>query len=535
MNSSKLGLSVFCLLLGGALGYGLRSTVEAAGKSKSESATVAGATEVRTLSPSPSKVKASEGQEGSASPASEPSQKGSSMGERIDLLLTDFNFKTAQKTIEGFSVSEVQAALALSASKPKGYERDALRKELYRAWTVFNSSAAWKAASADPLDEDRGYYLSAVAGEMAKKNGPATIDAALQLGVGAKRTAVLTGALNDWGKLDPDGAIDYWNSHPDLPLDGYAMSSVIYTLGQKDPGRAASLAMKFKDNRARNSALSGVAQNWAAKDPAAALNWAQSLAEPAMREKAVGSALRGWSQNDPKSALAHVQAMPQSGLRNSEMSNVWQNWLRKNPQEALAYLGTVKDDPFTSNVGWTMASTLDNMTPQEKKETLARLPEGKMKEDVVQNLVSNQIDKGRYNQALEYLNVMPDSGQRDYAVQKLGKEWAASDPAGAAAWLKLQPDSSDRDLAVSGFVGVLALTNPREAVKWINTIPDESVREGSIKNLAHSWLSTDPAGAEAWMASIKELSDSEKDRLRKVAKLHRPSEYSHGVSVSKRR
>ena len=99
MNSSKLGLSVFCLLLGGALGYGLRSTVEAAGKSKSESATVAGATEVRTLSPSPSKVKASEGQEGSASPASEPSQKGSSMGERIDLLLTDFNFKTAQKTI----------------------------------------------------------------------------------------------------------------------------------------------------------------------------------------------------------------------------------------------------------------------------------------------------------------------------------------------------------------------------------------------------------------------------------------------------
>ena len=182
-----------------------------------------------------------------------------------------------------------------------------------------------------------------------------------------------------------------------------------------------------------------------------------------------------------------------------------------------------------------MAETLENMTQNEKNDTLARLPEGKMKEDVVRNLVQQQIDKGRYNQALGYLSEMPDSNQRDYSVRSLGKEWGTSDPAGAAEWLKIQPDSTDRDLAVSGFASVLAQSNPKEALAWINTIPDEGIRGSALRNFAHSWLATDAANAEAWMATTDALSDSDKESARVDAQKYRPGQISYGITVKNRR
>jgi hypothetical protein len=143
-----------------------------------------------------------------------------------------------------------------------------------------------------------------------------------------------------------------------------------------------------------------------------------------------------------------------------------------------------------------------------------------MKEDIYRTMTDSQIRKGQYNQALEMLNAMPDSRDRDRNVVKLGQEWAKADLAAAGAWLKIQPDSTDRDLAVAGYASSLVRTDPTSALNWANAIPDAKIREGALKNIAVRWLNADPARAEAWISSIPSFTDLDKRMIRDMAKIN---------------
>ena len=533
MTLSKGALPLFCLGLGITLGYGIGRMGNGVEEKGTPSALLVPANQSQSVAAEKAGSVDSKKKERGEPLVENP--EVTPLGDQIETLLAEFNVEKARKVVASYSESEIQAALALTASLPKTSDRNSFRWELYRSWASRNPTAAWKAVLADPLDIGSGYLLGAVSGEIGRSDGPATIEMVRALEAGPRRSAALRGVFRGWGERDPIAAIEYWNTHPDLPVDGSAIYLVLKRLGATDPARAANLALKITDKKARTSAFSSVLSPWAEADPAAALKWAQSLTDTTARDDNTSTVLSSWARGNPKAAMAYVQSMPPSGMRGSAMRDVWQNWLRRSPQEAVAFIQTQNDEEFTRNIGWSLASSLEHMTQEERAHTLAQLPEGDMKKDVVRNLVNQQIEKGQYNQALVHLNNMPDSYQRDDSVHKLGKEWAAADPAAAAAWLKLQPDSSDRDLAVSGFATVLAVSQPREAMAWVDTIPDKGVRRTTLKNVAHSWLATDPTGAEAWLASTSELSDSEKEDARQNARNHRAGRYTHGVSVTDRR
>jgi hypothetical protein len=464
----------FCLLAGIGLGYELRSMRE-----PTKGSPKANEVKVANKQTGSSTRSAEAPGKGSDTPVDEKQGQmaaGSSIGDQMKALLVNYRSDDARAAIAGLSTSELQAALALVAAVPKSADRDSLRRNLYGAWAATQPTAAWKAALADPLGNDSGYLLSSVAGEIAKTNPNTAIELALSLGTGGRRAMVLREVIDEWGKVDLPGVVAYWNTHPDLPVENYAIASVIGQVGAKDPLSAANLTLKLTDHRARSNALSNIMNSWAGKDPGAALSWAESITRPNLRDKAINDAVRGWSQKDPKAAMEHVQALSDPLQKSEMLSSVWQNWFRKMPEEATAFLGTVTDSKFMENLGWNLSYAMDTFTSQEKRDVLNKLPDGKMKLDLVQSLAQQQTDRGRYNQALEFLNELPDSQNRDYGVQRLGKEWAIADSNGAAAWLKLQPDSSDRDLAVAGFAPVLARTNPQEALRWLESIPDQGVR-----------------------------------------------------------
>lgn len=526
----------FCLLAGIGLGYGLRSMREPTkGSPKANEVKVANK---QTGSSSRSTEAARAAGKESEDPTGEDKGQvaaASSIGDQMKALLANYRPDDARAAIAGLSSSDLQAALAIVAAVPKSADRDSLRRNLYRAWAATQPAVAWKAALADPLENDSGYLLSAVAGEIAKTNPNSAIELALSLGAGGRRATVLREVIDEWGKVDLPGVVAYWNTHPDLPVENYAIASVIGRVGAKDPLSAANLTLKLTDHRTRSNALTSLMSNWAGKDPAAALSWAESIAQTNLRDKAINEALRGWSQKDPKAAMEHLQALSDPLQKSEMLSSVWQNWFRKAPEEATAFIGTVTDSKFLENLGWNLSYAMDTFTSQEKRDVLNKLPDGKMKLDLVQSLAQQQTDRGRYNQALEFLNELPDSQNRDYGVQRLGKEWAVADPNGAAAWLKLQPDSSDRDLAVAGFAPVLARTNPEEALRWLESIPDQGVRSSALKNFAHTWLATDPANAEPWLSSQSGLSESEKKLVRENAKKYTPGQMSYSGEVTNRR
>ncbi len=519
---TKFLLPLLCLLAGGAVGYGLRSVSGSAEKNPvTTDAVPVGST--KGAHPTAGKStggsasdKAAVGTGRAASTAS----AGLSLGDRMKELLADYDMKSAQKAAARLSVGDLQAALELVGGMPKSSDRDSLRAQLYRAWAAQDPNAAWKAALADTLEKDRTSSLSAGAAELAKASPIAAINLALSLGMGARRSTVMSAVFSEWSKTAVVAAIAYSNSHPELPVESFSFSRGLSLLAEKDPNQAANVAITLKDSMGRASALSSLMTIWTDRDPAAALEWAQALSNPTMSKDAIAAAIGAWAKNDPAAALAHAQSIPDADTRINSLKKGWTDWFRKDPPAATSYLASAGDDKLLQSLGYTIGYLSENSTPKERAELLAQVPEGKAKQDMVRSMTDLQIRKGQFNQALEMLNAMPDSVDRDRNVNKLGEEWAAADPAATAAWLKLQPDSSDRDLAVAGYARTLARSDPVAAVEWAKTIPDETLRKGAMKNVAIRWFGTDSAKAEAWMAGVPEFSESDKKIIRDMGSRH---------------
>jgi len=519
-------LPVVCLLVGGAAGYGLRSMSGGDDESAAET----------TASGASSTSKAAKDRL-TAGIAASSAMTGStdSLSDRMKELLVDFDIKSAQKVAAKLSVEELQSALALLASMPKSMERDSLRAQLYRAWAAKEPHAAWKAALADPLDS-KGSLTGAVASAVAKTNPTAAIDLVLSLGMGGRRSIALGLVFNEWGKNDIAAAIAYASAHPELPMDSMSVSFSLGLgkLAEKEPIKAANLALGLKDEFRRGSALTSLMTTWVERDPAAAFNWALALQNPKLRQDAIASAVGAWAKTDPKAALAYVESIPDAQMRDSSFKKAWTDWFKNDPLNATDYLSTAKNDKLKENVRFEFAYFSESLSPKERGELLSRIPAGDFKNDVLRSMTDSHIRKGNYNQAMELLNDMPDSTGRDRNVFKLGEEWTKNDPAAVSEWLKKLPDSSDRDLAIAGYTGTLSRSDPTAAIEWANTIPDVKVREGALRNIAMNWFKADPAKAQAWMAGIPSISASDKKMIESLSKLNTDI-VSMPISVGQRR
>lgn len=514
--SKHVALALACLLIGGAAGYGLRSGIGVDPRKPTPADTngtrVASGAQARTGGAAPGKTAGSTN-DGATNVAKV------SLGDRMKELLADFDVKSAQKAAARLSADELQAVLALVAAMPKSSDRDALRVQLYRAWAARNPSAAWQAALADPLDKNKGSLPSAVAGEVAKTNPAAAIDLALSLGMGGRRSAVMSAVFSEWSKVDVAAAIAYGNAHPDQPVDSMMFSRGLSQLAEKDPTKAANLVITFAEESYRNVALASLMSTWVDGDPRAALNWAQELSNPKMRQDAIASAVGAWAKVDPAAALAYAQGIPDAVTRANSFKKAWSDWFRSNPTAATSYLASTTDEKLAQSVSWDFSYFSESYSPKERAGLLAQIPEGKLKEEIFRTVTDSQIRKGQFNQALEMLNAMPDSSNRDRNVVKLGQEWAAFDLEAAGKWLKMQADSSDRDLAIAGYASTLARSDPAGALEWANSIPDQKVREGALKNIAVRWLKADGAKAEEWIAGVNVFSESDKKFIRTMASM----------------
>lgn len=526
-------LVVTGLLIGGMAGYHLRPAIEpvvSAGSSvRDDGGTAKKAARASGAAGAAGKSAGSAASDAGATPVT------ASLGERMKALLVDYNTVAAGKALESLSASDIQAALALVAAMPKSRDRDSLRWNLYRAWAKTNPNAAWKAALADPLETDNGTLLGAVAGELAKTKPLEALNLALTLGMGGRRAGVFQEVFDEWGKVDPAGVVAYANKHPDLPVRYWSVSNAIYQNWEKDPLSTANLALSLTDQQARSNAVSNLTRMWAGRDLNAALSWAQTISNPKLRQDAIASAIGGWASTDPQAAMTMASEIADKSARSSAMQSVFNRWLQKDPAAAMSFLGSANDEKLMEYLSWNFAYNTDGITAQEKMSLMEKLPDGKPKQEMFRSLASSQISSGHYNQAMELLNNMPDSSQRDSTVQQLGKQWAEADPKSAANWLKALPDSSDRDLAVAGFADALARTDPRAALQWADGIPDEGVKSGARKNIALRWLMADPVGGEAWLSSASGLSDIDKKMVRESAKQTGGGYTTFGVNVRKRR
>jgi hypothetical protein len=443
--------------------------------------------------------------------------KGNSFLLSLDDLVEEYNTKRATKAMEGLSFDQIQAGLRHLEGKSKGYEVSAVKAELYRAWARMDSQAAWKTALAMADDEGRSACLGAIAGELAKTNPDAAIKLAMTLGMGSARAEVLRALFRDWGKVNMSAAIAYWNSHPDLPTDAYAISHSFYELAKHNPEQAAVQALTLTIGPARQNSLESVLSQWARKDYDAALSWAQNIQDPTARDDALAALFQGGDVMNPQRGMDALKLIESPEKRREVQRTLISSWMRKTPAAALDYLLREGGDKLDQNLSWSLGYAMQTLTNEERTTLIARLPEGQAKDQILSNLASNYIYNGRYSQAVAALNTLPDSSERDGSLHHLGQQWGKKEPQAAANWINAQQDSSDRDLVVAGYATSVASRDPQAALQWASSIPDKSIQTTAYKNVVSRWFGADAKSAQAWLNSTNVFTPAEKKSIQNNA------------------
>lgn len=439
--------------------------------------------------------------------------EGESRFWQLDELVDDYSSKRAAKLMEGWSLEQIQAGLSYLATKPKTYEVSSIKGELYRAWAKTDANSAWQAALALTDNEGRSTCLGAIAGELAKTSPEAAIKMAMTLGMGSTRADVFRGLFREWGKVNMPAAVAYWNSHPDLPTDVYAISYSFYELAKNNPEQAAAQALTIASSHARNNSLSSALGQWARKDYDAALAWVTKIQDPIARDDALAAMLQNDYGMDPLRGLEALQLIDSPEKRREVQRSFISSWMRKDPAAAMDYLLREGADKLDENYSWSIGYALENLTTEERSSLLARLPEGKAKDQMMSNMATNYIYNGRYPQAVAALNSMPDSSERDGSLHNLGQQWGKKDPQTAANWINAQQDSSDRDLVVAGYATAVAARDPQAALQWAASIPDKSVQTTAYKNIVSRWYAMDAKAAQAWLNRTPIFTPEDRKRM----------------------
>lgn len=512
MKSSIL-LPCIYLVIGSALGYSLRLMQTKTGEAAN---VVSSAAVKKTGTEGVGKVQTTSGKG-----AGQVMRQQSSMVDELKELLADYDTRSVKKALSGLSLQEIKQAFTHLNEMPKTQEREALRAQLYAAWAELDFDAAWRAVQADPLDQkSRGALSGAVVAVKARTDPMAALELAMSLGMGTKRTTVISSIFTEWSKKDVAAALNYSLTHPEIPLESFMFISSLKKMAETDAHQAAGLVMNINDSMRRNSLLTSIVESWVERDPNAALRWAQSLTNPKQREDATASVVGAWAKSDPVGAMAYVQSISDTATRQNAFKNAWRDWFKDSPVSAVDFLMSLQDDGMREAVRFEFSYYSENLTPRERASLLGKLPDGNFKDEIMRTMTDNQIRKGQFNEALEMLNAMPDSRNRDRSVVKLGQEWARADLKAAEKWLNMQPDSTDRDLATAGYAAELARRNPQQAVRLAEGIPDSKVREGALVAVATAWLRADAVSARNWMATQPYFTENRIKSMEQMSKLN---------------
>lgn len=436
----------------------------------------------------------------------------------LDELVDDFSAKRGKRLADSMTLDEITAGLAYLASKPKDASARAMRLELMRAWAQRDPNAAWKAALAMPPSADRAIFLGAVAGQLASTQPDAALMLATSLGNPAERTSALRTLFQDWAKINAIAAMNYWNAHPDISGDGFTLSSMISAASVKDPATATRLALSMQaPSDYSDGGLSLALGKWLETDPASARRWLDGITDPVQRDRALKAFATSSTHNDPQAVLKLVAGIASSETRLEAQRSILSNWVRSDPAKAANYLATLDREGLDSSMAIYISSAVGELNAKEQSHFLAQLPQGMLKTGIIAGIVRKATSSGRYVQAVEAVNLMDDSPDRERSLHSLAVSWGKTDPKSLTAWMNQQADSSDRDLVMAGYTASLAFTDPHGALKLAGSIPDKSVQKTAMQNILSRWMSADQVAAKAWMNASTLFSASEKDMILRMA------------------
>jgi RNA polymerase sigma factor (sigma-70 family) len=315
----------------------------------------------------------------------------------------------------------------------------------------------------------------------------------------------------------------------------------------------------------RTAALTGVAEVWSERDPQAAMAWAQTLPDVADKNAALSAVIAGWSKQDPFAALERLDLVPasatarvleQAGTRDFEGTLRWlrehpgkvnadglrglqieiSKRLMANPAETLDHLRTAAPEiagtlagslmnesgascdsvrqwldtqpasPFADKIRESLVTAMAWRDPAALTEWVRNMPADQKTPERLQTVARTLLNQGSDMNRIEDL-IAKSPPELSSALVLAGFNVGSNWPGGEIKpWLARldQVPAADRPKASSVLAGRWAASDPDAAIAWASQLPDAEARIQSYASIAGRWAKADSYETSAWIKSLPE-------------------------------
>jgi hypothetical protein len=219
---------------------------------------------------------------------------------------------------------------------------------------------------------------------------------------------------------------------------------------------------------------------------------------PQLREERLRE-LAGWL--DGTNALEIVQALPPQWMGYVFAVPSFREKLLSDRQAALDWMAK---NPNVQSQLLTFLSDWEQQNPDEMKQSLANLPEGEWKQQVLSAAVNEALSRDPANAIALASQMQPGSTQTEWLTMA-ATEWAKQNPAAAAQWANQIGSSDLRDRLLASVISGAAENDPQQALDFLARFPmTDTAFNQSVANATWAFALKDSNATANWISALPE-------------------------------
>jgi hypothetical protein len=282
--------------------------------------------------------------------------------------------------------------------------------------------------------------------------------------------------LHAWAAFDPQAALDHALAWPLQTKREFGAAQVIYYWAWHRGAVEARLQVdSLAEPSVRKLAREELVKGWVRSgDYEGVTEYTTLLAHGDLRDRYTAAIVAGIVANDGSDgAMAWADGIPvdaNDDFKRTAFRKALRHVSVRDPVEAAAWYEQNAEQPY-AELGMSVVAS----------EWVERDPEA----------------------AFAWLSSRPAGTERDLAAHFAVRRWLAIDAQAAEAWIREGRLDAELAAAMEPFVLWLAKSDPAEAVQWVERIPQEGQRARALRIAATRWRAQDPQAFQAWLAEAE--------------------------------
>jgi hypothetical protein len=244
----------------------------------------------------------------------------------------------------------------------------------------------------------------------------------------------------------------------------------------------------------RNRALLAFIDQLAPEDFQEAVEQFRSLGITDSRFGEYAMLLSAWAKNDPMAALAYAREKTRG---NFATHTILTTWASIDPQSAIRWAESNhtgdEANPYMAGVIRGIASS----DPELATSLLTGMPRSPERGEALDAVLPYLLAKGN-EAARSWIENIKDDALRNGAMMRVAERFAATDPAGTAAWLMANP-SEAAQRRMDDVYETWARNDERAAMASLESLPAGDNRSNALRGIISSMAGNDPMKAVSIM------------------------------------